>query len=148
MLAAFDNWVGVNLVEYLPWLLFIGGVIHFGTLSAGIAMTKVLNWKSELKVLDPVSQHVIWVHGSFVFLTIITFGLFSVFLADEMAAGTSLAKAICAFIAIFWGSRLVAQFFLFDPSAHLNNWFLKLGYHGLTVVFFYHTVGYGWAALV
>lgn len=147
MLAAIENWFGVELALYLPWLVFLGGIIHFGTLSAGIMMTKVLNWKTSLKVLDPVSQHVIWVHGTIVFMTIITFGLFSVFLADEMAAGTTLAKAICAFIAIFWGSRLVAQFFLFDPKEYLTNWFLKLGYHGLTVVFFYHTIVYGCAAL-
>lgn len=147
MLAAFDNWFGVDLVLYLPWLVFIGGIFHIGTLTAGILLPQVLSWKTKLKVLDPVSQHVIWVHGSFVFMTIITFGLFSLFLADDLTAGTSLAKALCAFIAIFWGSRLVAQFFLFDPSQYLTNWFLKLGYHGLTVVFFYHTVVYGCAAL-
>ena len=42
--------------------------------------------------------------------------------------------------------RLVIQFFLFDAKPYLRNWVLKLGYHGLTLVFTWQTVVYGWVA--
>ena len=64
-----------------------------------------------------------------------------------LAAGETLeARSICAFIAIFWGARLVVQIFFFDASEFLTNWFLKAGYHVLTLTFVYQTVAYGYCA--
>ena len=56
-------------------------------------------------------------------------------------------SAACAFVATFWGVRLVIAFFLFDATPFLKTFPLKLGYHGLTIVFVYFTVVYGLAAL-
>ena len=49
-------------------------------------------------------------------------------------------------IAVFWGVRLIVQFFIFDAKPFLTNWFYKVGYHGLTVVFIFLTAVYTWAA--
>ena len=38
-------------------------------------------------------------------------------------------------------------FFVFDAKPYLRNWFLTLGYHGLTLVFIFHVLVYGTAAL-
>ena len=53
----------------------------------------------------------------------------------------------CGFVAVFWLSRLVVQLFLFDARPYLKTAFLKLGYHGLTVVFTYLGAVYAWAAV-
>src|SRR5204863_4398774 len=45
-----------------------------------------------------------------------------------------LARAVCGFIALFWGTRLFVQFFLFDARPFTTTPILKLGYHGLTIV--------------
>ena len=85
--------------------------------------------------------------GGYIVLNILAFGIVSILLPGELASGTVLARAICGFIAVFWGIRLVIQLFLFDAEPYLRNWFLKLGFHGLTIVFLYQTVVYGWAAI-
>jgi hypothetical protein len=126
----------------LETLIIVGGILHFGTLLAGYQMTQVLDWKSTLKQLEPLSRHVIWVHGVFVSLTIFAFGLISVLFANDIVAGGTLARGVCAFIALFWGIRLFIQFTLFDAKPYLKSNYLKLGYHGLTCVFTYHTIIY------
>ena len=131
----------------LELLVFIGGLLHFGILLASSMVPKVLNWKMSLDGLDDLSRQLVWVHGVFIVLVIIGFGLISVLLASELTSGTPLARGICLFIAIFWGARLVVQFFVFDAKQYLKTTFLKVGYHGLTVVFIFHTAVYLLAAV-
>lgn len=128
-------------------LIFAGGVLHLGILIASGLTPSVLQWRTELAKLSPLSRHVIWVHGVFVTLTIIAFGLVSLFQSGALATGTPLARCVCGFIAIFWLIRLGIQFFLFDPRPYLTRLYLKLGYHGLTVCFTYFVFAYGWAAI-
>ncbi len=66
----------------------------------------------------------------------------------ELASGNSLlGRAFCAFVAIFWFCRLLIGLLVFDAKPYLRNWFLTLGYHGLTLVFTFHVLVYGTAAL-
>ncbi len=132
----------------LAWLIFIGGNLHFGILLASALVPKVLDWKGSLVRLDPLSRQLIWVHGAFIVLVIIAFGLLSVIFAHDLAAGTPLARGMCLFIALFWAARLAVQFFVFDARPHLTSAYLKVGYHGLTFVFLYQTIVFGAAALL
>ena len=59
-------------------LLFVGGILHFGILIASALVPRVLNWRSSLRKLDPLSRQLIWVHGLFIVLVIIAFGVLSV----------------------------------------------------------------------
>jgi len=129
----------------LETAVFLGGITHLGILSAGAVMTKVLNWKTELTKLNDLSRHIIWTHGGYVWLTILTFGLVSVFFPEHLVSNHPLGIAISGFIAIFWGIRLFIQFFGFDAKPHLSNYWLKLGFHGLTLAFAYFTLVYGGA---
>ena len=55
--------------------------------------------------------------------------------ARAMAAGDPVARSLAAFIAVFWGARLIVQLFVFDASPWLTNAWLKLGNHLLTAAF-------------
>ena len=129
------------------YLILIGGVLHFLTLIASAMVPKTLDWKGELAKLIPFLRTLFWVYGAFIVLTIIAFGLLSVLHFRELAAGDSLARSMCAFIAIFWGVRLVVALFFFDASEFLTTWYFKVGYHLLTVTFIYQTVAYGYCAI-
>ena len=131
----------------LPLLILIGGVLHFGILLASACVPRVLDWTHELRKLDSLSRQLIWVHGAFIVLVIIGFGSISVALSNELAAGTLLARGVCAFIALFWAARLGVQLFVVDAKPYLRSAWLKLGYNGLTAVFLYHAVVYSIAAL-
>ena len=132
----------------LPALLALAGVCHLGILVASALVPRVLDWKGELTKLHPLSRHLVWTHGAFIVLTIVAFGLISLAAPAELASGAKLARLFCGFVAAFWLARLGIQLFLFDARPFLTRRFLKLGYHGLTVVFTYLGVVYGWAALL
>ncbi len=131
----------------LELYIWIGGALHFGILLASALVPKVLDWQATLRKLDGLSRQLVWVHGAFIVLVIVGFGLLSILLPAELAAGTLLARGLCLFISLFWTARLVVQFFVFDAKPYLKSLWLRAGYHGLTVVFLYHAAIYGWAAL-
>ena len=131
----------------LTTLLLLAGVCHFGILVASALVPRVLDWRGELARVSPLSRHVIWTHGVFIVLTIVAFGLISVANATTLASGTALARWFCGFVAVFWLSRLFVQLFWFDARPYLTNPLLKLGYHGLTIVFAYLGIVYAWAAM-
>lgn len=126
-------------------LIFISGILHFGTLFASALVPQVLDWKGELGKLDKLFRQMVWVHGIFIVLTIIGFGFLTTQYSTELANGSPLSRGVCGFIALFWGIRLLLQFF-FDAKPMLTNWFLKLGYHGLTFTFLYHLLVLGYVA--
>ena len=130
------------------YLILIGGVLHFFTLIASAMVPKTLDWKGELAKLMPFLRTLFWVYGAFIVLTIAAFGVMSVLYPKELASGAGLARGVCAFIAIFWGVRLVVQLFVFDASEFLTTWYFKLGYHVLTVTFIYQTAAYGYCAFL
>ena len=130
----------------LDTLIRIGGVLHLGILIASALVPGALEWKRELQQLQPLSRQLIWVHGAFIVLTIVGLGVISLIAPVELVSGTVLGRAVCAFVAIFWLARLGVQFFVFDAGPMLTKTYLKLGYHGLTVVFFALVVIYGFAA--
>jgi hypothetical protein len=131
----------------LPTFLLIAGLLHFVILIASALVPQILDWRGELRKLPPLFAQLVWVHGGFIVLTIFGLGLITLINAAELASGTVLARSLCGFIAMFWGTRLVVQFFYFDPTAYLTTLLLKLGYHFLTVVFACLTIVYMWSAL-
>ncbi len=131
----------------LETLIFISGILHLGTLIGSAQVPKELDFKNELPKLSPMLRHWILTAGVYVVINLIAFGLISLFFAGPLASGTPLARAFCAYVAVFWMIRLLIQFFLFDAKPYLRNWFLKVGYHGLTIVFTWHTLVFGYAAL-
>jgi hypothetical protein len=132
----------------LTSLIFVSGILHFGTLIASAAVPQVLDWKGELRKLDGLSRQLIWVHGLFIVLTIIGFGMLTIWFPAELASRSPLARGVCLFIGLFWLARLFIQFFIFDATPFLKTTFLKVGYHGLTLVFIYQSVVLCWAALL
>jgi hypothetical protein len=131
----------------LAQMILIAGILQFGILIASALVPGVLNWREELRKLSPMTRHLVWVHGVFIVLTIVALASVSVVNAHALAAGQPLARCVCAFIAIFWGVRLVLQFALFNPKPYLTTRVLKFGYHGLTLVFTYVALTFGYAAL-
>jgi hypothetical protein len=134
-------------VNHLANMIFIAGLLHLAITSAGFTSVMVLDWRRSLSSLSALSRHVIWTHAAFVLLTIVGFGVVSMLFAAPLASGAPLARAVCGFIAAFWTLRLVIQFFVFDARPYLTNMPLKLGFHGLSVVFCYFVFAYAAAAI-
>ena len=131
----------------LSTLLRLGGVMHFGILIASALVPQVLDWRGELRKLHPLTRQLVWVHGVFIVLTIVALGAIATINATLLALGGLLARCICGFVAIFWLARLSLQFALVDPKPFSTKPIFKIGYHGLTFVFAYLALAFGWAAV-
>ena len=133
-------------IDTLTILLQIAGVLHLGLLCAGAVMPRAVNLRTHLAALPPFIRRLFWVYYSFIALCLVSFGLITVTLAGTLAAGGNLARALCAFLAVFWTIRLVAATFVFDVRPYLTSNLWRLGYHATNIVFIYLPVVYALAA--
>ena len=127
-------------------LIFFAGIGQLGVLTASALVPLRLDWRRELRVLPSLLRQMYWAYGGYVVLAIVAFGALSILNAEDLAGGTPLARGMCAYIAVFWGVRLLLQA-VFDANAYLTRWWLRAGYMLLTILFAAFTVIYTWAAL-
>lgn len=130
----------------LTLLLRIAGALHLALIGAGLLMPKVVRMRWHLVTLPPFIRQLFWVYYSFIALCLVSFSLITIVFADTLAAGDTLARALCAFFAVFWTLRLIAAAFVFDMRPYLTNSRRRLGYHALNVVFAYLPIVYALAA--
>jgi hypothetical protein len=107
-----------------------------------IVFPKYFNWKEELKSLTPINKQMMEIHTFFIALTVLLMGLLCLTSSAELV-NTSLGKRISLGFGIFWGIRLVIQFFgyssnlwkgkSFETTMHI---FFSVLWIYLTYVFF------------
>lgn len=130
----------------LTLLLQIAGVLHLGLICAGAMMPRVVNLRQHISGLPPFIRRLFWVYYAFIGLCLVSFGVLTVTFAGTLAAGSDLARAVCAFLAVFWMVRLVAATFIFDVRPYLTSGWWRLGYQATNVAFAYLPMVYAWVA--
>ena len=130
----------------LSHLIFLAGFGQLAVLTASALVPFRLNWREELLCLKPLHRQMYWVYGGYVVLSIMALATISIFNASELARGSGLARGFCAYVAVYWGVRVVLQA-VFNVKEHLTAWWLKIGYVVLGLLFVSLTIIYGWAAL-
>jgi hypothetical protein len=130
----------------LPDLIRLAGVGQLCILVASSLVPFKLSLKRDLAALPTLHRQLVWTYGGYVVLGIVTLGVISLTCADELASGSRLARAVCAYGAAFWGARLCLQA-VFDSKPFRTAWWLTAGYHTLTVLFLTFTVVYAAAAV-
>jgi hypothetical protein len=133
--------MGVSFAD----LIRLAGVGQLSVLVASALVPLRLNWRRDLATLPRLHRQLYWTYGGYVVLAIVTLGGISLACANELAAGSRLARAVCMYGAVFWGVRLGLQA-VFDVRPHLTARWLAAGYHTLTLLFLFFTAVYGYAA--
>jgi hypothetical protein len=128
-------------------LIFLSGWFHLATLTASAQVPRELRFREDLPKLNPLLRQWVLVAGIYIVFNIVAFGIISLCFSKELAAGTPLARAFCAYVSLFWGLRLLIQCFVFDAKLYLTKWYLRIGYYALTGLFVWQTMIYGYAAL-
>jgi len=126
--------------------IFVAGVAQLCVLIASALVPVRLQWGTILASLPPLVRQLFWIYGGYVVLSIVGLGTISLVCADELAAGSLLARAFCVYAMLFWGTRLSLQPFL-QAKPFLTTWWLRGGYHVLTVLFTSFTLIFAWAAI-
>jgi hypothetical protein len=128
-------------------LLKLAALTYLGLLAAGLLMPRVVGLGEHIRTLPQFIRQLFWVYYTFIGLCLISFGLGTFFLAEELASGTPLARAACGFLAIFWTVRFIVGSFVFDLRPYLTSTWRRIGLHAANLVFTALPFVYGWAAL-
>lgn len=97
-------------------LVFIAGLAQIILVIGSLAIPKALNWRPELAKVQPLIKQMFWTYAAYILVINLCFGLLSVFDFTELINGSKLAMLITGFIAIYWISRVLIQFFYFDRA--------------------------------
>lgn len=127
-------------------LLLLAGVMNLAVVAASATLPFVVRPQEYLSRLPRFVAQFFMVAVGYIFLSILGIGGIAVLCHQELAAGTPLGRAFCAYAAMFWGIRLgVAAWY--DVGAYLNSPWRRTGYALLNLNFLALTAIFGCAAL-
>jgi hypothetical protein len=126
----------------------LAGVGQILLVVASPAIPRALGWRSELaERVRPLTRQVFWTWAAYVWLTHLSFGLLSTLGAPLLLRAGTLGGIVCAFIAAWWGARLVIQFTYFDRRAAPPGRIFRIGEAALVLLFVTLTAIYSTAAV-
>jgi hypothetical protein len=128
------------------WIL-LAGVGQLVLALASLAIPRVLRWREDVAKLRRLTRQVFWTYAAYIWFTNVAFGLVSVLAPESLLDGSTLARAVCGFIAAYWGARVLIQIFWFDRTDAPGGALVRVAEVALTLLFAALTVVYGWAAL-
>ena len=131
----------------LHTFVVLAGVGQLALAAGSLAIPRILGWKEDTQKLKPLTRQVFWTYAGYIWTTNVCFGLVSTLGAGYLLDGSPLAAAVCLYIAIYWGARLIIQYTYFDRSGAPQGRLIKLGEVALVSLFAYLLLVYGFIAL-
>lgn len=95
----------LNIIGYI---LLVLATVH-------VAFPRYFNWKIEFQPVSLINTQMMYVHTFFIGLIIFLMGLLCTLYSEELVQ-TSFGRVISLGLFIFWGTRLIFQFFVYSPK--------------------------------
>ena len=137
----------MNVFRLLEIALILAGLAQSGIASSSVFIPRLLGWREETQRLRPLTRQVFWTYAVYILATNTAFGLLSLLAPRALIDGSTLARAVCSFIAAYWTSRLILQFAVFDRSVTVRPLF-RFAEAMYVCAFAYLAVVYSTAAVV
>jgi len=128
--------------EWMSLALWLAGAGHFCVLIASFQVPYRLRWKDDLAKLTSFNRKLMWVHGGVAVYTIVSFGVLTLLLHDEMLHGQRAALALTAFIGIYWLLRVVVDFTYYEHADWPKGRAFVAGHVLLNMLFVFLLVTY------
>jgi hypothetical protein len=96
--------------------LRIVGVIMAGLVVVNLFVPRRFHWTEELARLSLINRQIFQAHSIFLVLTLALFSALLLTSADALLEPTRLARAILAGLTVFWGLRMLMQWFFYSPA--------------------------------
>ena len=139
------------MLETTSWLLTLIRAAGIGLLllSAGsVVIPRLLDWTKHIESLPPLLSRLFWVYAGYVLVTNACMGLVSVMAPQWLAEDSPLAIAVNAYIALYWGARLLIQIFCFKRDIKPTGAGFRLAETALTALFCFLTFVFSFATIV
>lgn len=123
--------------------MVLAGVGQLALAAASLAIPRVLRWREETAKLRPLTGQVFWTYAAYIWTANVSFGLLSALAPEWLLQDAPLARAVAAYIALYWGARVVIQFAYFDRSDAPHGRLFALAEVALVGLFVYLALVYG-----
>jgi hypothetical protein len=120
-------------------LLIFLGFMH-------VVFPRFFGWKSDLQGITLINRQMMYVHTFFVAAMVVLMGLLCLFCSKDLMH-TKLGRQISFGLFVFWGLRLVFQFFVYSPRLWKGKAFETLMHAVFSGLWMYLTGLFIWVAL-
>jgi hypothetical protein len=106
------------------------------------------DWKKDAARLSPLNRQIFHVHTFFICLVLVLMGVLCLFYPQALVTpppATQLAKLVLAGLTIFWGTRLLFQWLVYDGALWKGNRLNTTVHIVFTLLWTYFTVVFGLA---
>lgn len=114
------------------------GIIFILLALVHVGFPTYFKWKTELKGLSLVNKQMMEIHTLFIAIMVAFMGVLCVCCPDEILT-TSFGKKISFGMALFWGIRLLVQFFGYSPKLWKGKTFETIMHILFTILWIYVT---------
>lgn len=114
------------------------GVLQILLALAHLGFSKRFGWREEFARVSLLNRQIFYVHAFFLCVVLVLFGTLSLTCVDDLLVPSRLARAVLAGLTLFWGLRLLCQFFVYSPQlwrGHRFNTAMHLLFAGVWVYF-------------
>ncbi|MBO9563591.1 MAG: hypothetical protein J7621_12485 [Niastella sp.] len=84
------------------------------------AFPTYFHWKQEFKTLSLINKQMMYVHTFFIAFGVLLMGLMCLCCTNDLLY-TPLGRSMALGLSIFWGARLIFQFFIYSPKLWKNK---------------------------
>ena len=116
-------------------MLIILAIVH-------AAFPRRFKWKDELSSLSLINRQMMVVHTFFIALTLLLMGALCIYNSNEII-NTPFGRIIALGMFIFWGVRLVFQFFVYSSDLWKGKKFETLIHILFSLLWLYFTAIFG-----
>jgi hypothetical protein len=116
------------------------GLMMIALVFVNLLVPRRFRWREELAGVSLLNRQIFQVHGMFIVLTLALFAVLLLTSSDALLVPSPLSRAVLAGLTIFWGARMLAQWFVYSPDIWRGNRFRTVMHYVFSVTWIYVTV--------
>ena len=102
-----------------------------------------LRWSDELPRLSLVNRQTFEVHTFFIVLVLALSSTLLLTSSDALLVPSQLSRAMLLGLTLFWGLRMLMQWFYYSPAVWRGNRFNTVAHYAFSTVWVYMTMTFG-----
>src|SRR5262245_58811182 len=123
--------------------LRIVGLVMAALVVVNLFVPRRFHWREELARLSLLNRQIFQVHSVFLVLTLALFSALLLTSSDALLEPSRLSRAILFGLTVFWGLRMVMQWWFYSPAIWRGHRFNTVMHYVFSVTWVYLTFVFG-----
>ena len=123
--------------------LRVAGVLMAALVVVNLFVPRYLDWRRDLARISVINRQIFEVHSIFIVLTLAMFAVLLLTASDALLEPSRLSRLVLGGLTIFWGLRMLAQWFYYAPMTWKGNRLHTILHFGFSAMWIYVTVVFG-----